>query len=104
MVPRDWLHVPIGVLFFALVAAVLMRLRHGPSLAWAATLALAFVNEAFDAAYAGSMDVAEASKDVLATMALPTILLILLQARARKRLPTRPQGLPADGVQQSEAD
>src|SRR5690606_36900726 len=82
MIPRDWLHVPIGLALFAGLAAVLSRVRGGVAIAWLGTLLLELLNEGIDASYATSPDLAEAGKDIVSTMAAPTLLLVVVTVRA----------------------
>jgi hypothetical protein len=79
-ISMDALHILVGFAIFLLAALVLKR-SVANALPWAATLLLEIGNEAYDFHVElwpdpGSQ-LGEAAKDVLLTMALPTLLLIV---------------------------
>lgn len=87
-VSMDVLHVVVGLALFILVAAVSRRGAAG-ALPWLATLLLAVANEAYDLNVELWPDTAsqilEGAKDIVLTMALPTLLWLFAQWRASDR-------------------
>ena len=89
----DAMHVIAGVLV-QLLAAALLRSSVARWPPWLAALAIELLNEFSDLAVERwpkpGMQLGEGAKDVLLTMALPTVLLIV--ARTRPRLLAPPSG------------
>ena len=100
----DALHVHAGILI-QLLSALLMRRSLRSPWPWLVVLAAALCNEAYDLHYETWPDPdrfrqwMESVKDVLNTMALPTVFLLI--ARYAPRLLTRAR-LPASEVPQAE--
>jgi TRAP-type uncharacterized transport system fused permease subunit len=94
VVSSDALHVLIGVLLWVLVAYVARRSLSAP-LPWLAVLALTLLNECVDLWVERWPDIAmqlgESAKDVLLTMALPTVLAFAVRLRPNlfRPLPAR---------------
>jgi len=92
-ISMDALHVLIGAALF-LIAAKLMR-RSAASLGpWLATLILELGNEAYDLGVERWPDpgsqLGEGFKDILLTMALPTLLLLVARSRPSLLVATPP--------------
>ena len=89
----DALHVVIGVLL-QLVAAALMRVSIGTWRPWIAVLVLELCNELVDLSVEQwpppGMQLGEGSRDLLLTMALPTILLLVVRRWPRLFSEARP--------------
>jgi hypothetical protein len=96
-ISMDALHVLIGFLLFLLVARMMRRAIDSPA-PWVALLLIELANEAYDLHVELWPNLAsqlgEGVKDILLTMALPTLLLII--ARSRPDWLARPRGQPAD--------
>lgn len=79
-VSMDALHVLLGSLLF-LVATLVVRRGLGSILPWAFVLALELVNEAYDLHVERwpnlASQIGEGAKDVMLTMALPTLILLI---------------------------
>ncbi len=84
VVSSDAIHVLVGILIW-IAAAQLSRRALSNWLPWLAVLALALLNEAVDLSVEHwpslGMQLGESAKDVLLTMALPTMLMALLRLR-----------------------
>ncbi|WP_284260821.1 hypothetical protein [Roseicyclus amphidinii] len=86
---QDLLHVPLGLVVFALLAVALRRWDHRFGLALLGLLGLQLLNETFDAVqwviWTGRIPWAEAARDTFATLALPVIILSVLSVRRHLR-------------------
>ena len=94
-ISMDALHILVGFAIF-LVAALALRRSVASALPWLATLLLEIGNEAYDLHVElwpdpGSQ-LGEGAKDIILTMALPTLLLLI--ARWRPRLLTNGEDSP----------
>lgn len=93
VINSDAIHVLIGVAVW-LVAAWLSRRPVAAWLPWLAVLALTLLNEAIDLSVERwpdlAMQLGESAKDVMLTMALPTVLMIGIRTRPNLfRAPSR---------------
>lgn len=83
-ISMDALHVLVGFLVY-IAAALLLRRGLASGVAWLMLLALALVNESYDLHVEVWPDLAsqlgEGAKDILLTMALPTLLLAIVRWR-----------------------
>ena len=97
-VSMDALHVIAGLLVF-LLASVLLKKGFASALPWLAVLALELCNEAFDLHAEQwpnrTMQFGEGAKDILLTMALPTLLMVV------SRLSRAPDGGSVEGPHRS---
>lgn len=84
VISSDAIHVLIGVAVWVTAALVSRRPLSG-SIPWLAALGLTLLNEAIDLSIERwpslSQQLGESAKDVLLTMALPTLLLIAIRLR-----------------------
>jgi hypothetical protein len=84
VISSDAIHLLVGVLIW-LIAAQLSRRTLSAWLPWLVVLALALLNEAVDLSVehwpSPGMQLGESAKDVMLTMALPTLLMAVLRLR-----------------------
>jgi hypothetical protein len=84
VVSSDALHVLVGTLIW-IVAAIILRRNLSTLIPWALVLGLTVFNEAVDLWIERWPDLAmqygESAKDILLTMALPTVLLVLVRTQ-----------------------
>ncbi|HET9336227.1 MAG TPA: hypothetical protein VFO12_07465 [Sphingomicrobium sp.] len=93
-ISMDALHIIVGFTLF-LLAALILRRSAASGLPWLAVLMLEIGNEAYDLAVERWPDIGsqlgEGAKDIMLTMALPTLLMLIVRWRPGLLTP------PADG-------